>query len=370
MNWFFNKQKNQDIKALTLKLEAFENEISTLKNENEQLKTQLAAENNKSTSLTQVEDLMTFENEQMKSGMMDIQNCLAGSVQAAKETLECVSLLSSEFTTRSKNLNNISGAIRSLSTVSGESEVAVEGMSARAEEITSILSLIRGIAEQTNLLALNAAIEAARAGEAGRGFAVVADEVRGLADKTQIAITEINDVITALKENVNSVSNVSTQLTNNVELVVNDMVNFESHLHEIDSQVKDHFKDINVMTDMVFMSLAKSDHMLWKINTYLSINKQEPVFDFVDHHNCRLGKWYEEGEGKTFFSHSEHYKALEQPHSMVHNSTKKIFELIKKETPDYAQVIEAAHLMEDASQKVFDGLSEIAQDAKRENHLI
>ncbi len=82
-----------------------------------------------------------------------------------------------------------------MTDISKHSVEAVEGMSSRAEEISSILALIRGIAEQTNLLALNAAIEAARAGEQGRGFAVVADEVRGLADKTQSAIAETNEVI-------------------------------------------------------------------------------------------------------------------------------------------------------------------------------
>ncbi len=361
---FFNQEKSQQYKALILKQEQLENENLLLKKEVEQLKAQLSTEKMHQVSLTQAEELMTFENEHMKSGMMDIQGSLANSVQAAKETLNCVSLLMSEFAARSENLNKISTAIQSLSSVSDESGVAVEGMSARAEEITSILSLIRGIAEQTNLLALNAAIEAARAGEAGRGFAVVADEVRGLADKTQTAISEITEVLTSLKENVASVAKVSSELTSSVDSVVKDMVHFESHLHKIDEQVKDHFKDIDIMTDMVFMSLAKSDHLLWKINTYLSINKHEPVFDFVDHRNCRLGKWYYEGEGKEFFSHSSHYKALEQPHSVVHNGTQDIFELIKHENIDFTHLMQAVKLMEESSQAVFDILSKIAQDAK------
>ena len=345
---------------------ALQEQNEQLKNEVEQLRSDLAAaraELDGSPSgdgEAQLNELMGYQNENVKSGLVDIQGNLAASVGAAKNTLSCVKGISAEFHGLSERIDSIVKDLGGLSRLSDESGKSVDGLSTRAQEISSILALIRGISEQTNLLALNAAIEAARAGSAGRGFAVVADEVRKLADKTQSAISETNDVILAMQDNVKHVGDVFERLMDNVGRVNSDVGSFRSGLSSIQGNVSSSFSDIASMADSVFMSLAKLDHVLWKINTYLSVNKREPAFSFVDHHNCRLGKWYYQGEGKEFFSSSSHYKGLESPHATVHTGTKRVFELIEGDAPlNYPELRRALQVMEEASQGVFAALDRI-----------
>ncbi|MCP5016665.1 MAG: methyl-accepting chemotaxis protein [Ketobacter sp.] len=149
----------------------------------------------------------------MSAAVHDASQNATTAAQAARDA-------SREADSGQNVVNSVTGSIHSLADEVERAATAIQKLEADTESIGAILEVIRGIADQTNLLALNAAIEAARAGEQGRGFAVVADEVRTLAQRTQEATQEINDMIARLQDGSKNAVGVMAEGRRQAELSV------------------------------------------------------------------------------------------------------------------------------------------------------
>ena len=254
----------------------------------------------------------------------------------------------------------IASSLHVLAENSATTAKEVDGLAQQAGEIGAIVQLIHEIADQTNLLALNAAIEAARAGEAGRGFAVVADEVRKLAERTGKATKDIEGLVVGIRDNSISAKGAMEVLARTAEefsgrgaRATEDM----EKLMNLSHQMEDVIAGSAIKS---FVEVAKVDHLVFKFRIYLGLfGLQEVDVHEVPHHtDCRLGKWYYEGEGKESFSRLPAYRELDGPHAEVHDMG--IAALEAHGRGDMTAMLRNVEAMEQASLRVIAKLDQMA----------
>ena len=249
----------------------------------------------------------------------------------------------------------------------------------KAQNIIQLTSTVNEIADQTNLLALNAAIEAARAGEHGRGFAVVADEVRGLAGRSAEAAAEIENIVSDVVQGANKIDKLvnttvdvlstSYEQRNKVEAslkeahsaaelsvdavtqiasaatqqaaVAHDMAKSVSDIFNKTESSAEIFKNISLATGKLreiqseimagynpkhpkmLLTLAKNDHIVWvdKVIRY-ALHKEQSLQsqELLDHMQCRLGRYLNSIDGQKFKSNTRYRELVEELHPQVHQS--------------------------------------------------
>lgn len=285
------------------------------------------------------------------------------------------------------------------------------------EHITNLLNMIHQIADQTKLLALNATIEAARAGENGKGFNVVAHEVKQLSDTTQNVLSQVENSIQKLSQSVSysldSISSITNNLDQDVVLVeeagnsitlisktitqIKDSVNGVTNNTQIQSasmntltqSLSDIIKGIQTIEKETYytaehlyalskdmqsqrialsnatsgldikdqIELFKVDHLLWKWRIYnmlLGFENVDPK-QAQDYHNCKLGQWYYASNDSLM--HNPYFKQIEQPHLRLHKLAQQATLYYQQNDPLNSEKM--LFEMEDASQEILHLLDQL-----------
>ncbi len=351
------KQQSEN-EQLSRKIRELEDELSSLRMENQALSAQ--ADDSGGSPQSLFKDQLIHNLLRSLYQISGIRQTVFESFERVEKQTTTVASINNLFDVSSTSLHDIIRSMQGMGHRMSGMTTSIAGLSDTAGSINDFVSTITSISDQTNLLALNAAIEAARAGDSGRGFSVVADEVRSLANETNKSASEVSELVKNIINSTKSAVVSVDEIKSNNEELSSGVTNLNQHYSLIVDNCKSITNTITESAHKSFIQTVKLDHIVWKGDVYACVSGEssKSISEFTNHHSCRLGQWCDQ-QNHTPVGQKPAFKKLHTPHQEIHNHG--VAALEASRNGDQKKVVEHLSLMESASEKMMSLLEELSE---------